>query len=152
MNLQQRLESILQKRNISNYKLAKQLNVSKTTVANWLQGVSSPDSQKLLAIAEYLNVSTDYLLGLTSIENSIPDAGYKISESGHAMLELYEQLPEFEQGVLLGRAREAYERCHKETHPVYRAARSLSDQPEVVEVSDNWSKKLSEAPQTDKDL
>lgn len=45
--------------------LADKLNVSRSTIANWENGISQPDNDKLLALADYFKVSTDYLLGQT---------------------------------------------------------------------------------------
>lgn len=55
---------------ISQQKLAEQLNVSRSTIAMWENGGSQPDNDKLLILAEYFNVSVDYLLGK---EKKTPD-------------------------------------------------------------------------------
>ena len=48
---------------ISQQKLADILGVSRSTVAMWENGLSQPDNDTLIRIANYFNVSTDYLLG-----------------------------------------------------------------------------------------
>lgn len=48
---------------ISQQKLADSLGVSRSTVAMWETGASQPDNNMLLSIADYFDVTTDYLLG-----------------------------------------------------------------------------------------
>ena len=44
--------------------LAKHLSVQKTTLCMWLNGHNEPPMKMIVEIALFLNVSTDYLLGL----------------------------------------------------------------------------------------
>lgn len=44
---------------------ANKFNTTRQTFGNWLAGRNQPDYETLIAIANYYNVSTDYLLGLT---------------------------------------------------------------------------------------
>lgn len=48
---------------ISQQKLAKEIGVSRSTIAMWETGGSQPDNENLLALAKYFKVSVDYLLG-----------------------------------------------------------------------------------------
>lgn len=43
--------------------LAKQLNVDRSTIGKWENDSSTPDFQKLLKIASFFDVETDFLLG-----------------------------------------------------------------------------------------
>lgn len=60
--------------NLSQAELAKILSKSQTTVAAWETGRSQPDASTIRLLCETLDVSADYLLGLTSIygQSSIP--------------------------------------------------------------------------------
>lgn len=49
----------------SNNKLAQELEVKQSTVCNWIGGRSIPNIQYIIEIAQLLNVSTDYILGLS---------------------------------------------------------------------------------------
>ena len=42
--------------------MANQLNVSRQTLSKWELGISTPETDKIVQISEYFNVSTDYLL------------------------------------------------------------------------------------------
>jgi len=48
--------------------LAKFLGASPQSVSNYANGIDKIDTKKLVKIAEYFNVSTDYLLGKTDIK------------------------------------------------------------------------------------
>ncbi len=49
---------------LSQSQLATMLGVSQNTVSNWECDIRKPDFDMLMKIAETLDVSTDYLLGL----------------------------------------------------------------------------------------
>lgn len=50
-------------------KLAKGLNVRRQTISNYCNGKATPDFEMLVKIANYFNVSTDYLTGKTRIKS-----------------------------------------------------------------------------------
>ena len=63
----ERLKKELDDNNISMYKLAKDLKFSKQTVCNWCSGANEPKATQIAIVCKYLNVSADYLLGLSDI-------------------------------------------------------------------------------------
>lgn len=58
-----RLKSLRNSRKISQKDFAQSLKVSQQTVASWESGRTEPSNTALKDIADYFNVSTDYLLG-----------------------------------------------------------------------------------------
>lgn len=62
----ERLRKELDDNKITMYKLAKDLNLSKQTVCNWCSGANEPKATQIAEVCKYLNVSADYLLGLTN--------------------------------------------------------------------------------------
>ena len=52
--------------------LAKELNISQPTMSGWKKG-SPPNSERLIAIADYFGVSTDYLLGRSGADPVLPE-------------------------------------------------------------------------------
>lgn len=61
------LYNLLKQRGISQRKLAEMINTTEATVSRYLTNTRRmPRADLVIAIAETLNVSTDYLLGLTS--------------------------------------------------------------------------------------
>lgn len=59
-----RLNKLIKENGISKYKLAKDIGVSKQAVLWWCDGVNEPKISYLKKLAEYFDVSADYLLGL----------------------------------------------------------------------------------------
>ncbi len=62
MSLSEKLYSLRKKSGLSQEQLAEQLNVSRQAISKWESGVSIPESEKLVAISNYFNVSVDYLI------------------------------------------------------------------------------------------
>lgn len=52
--------------NISQVELASKLGVTKQCVSNWENDNILPSIEMLIKIAKYFNVSTDYLLGIST--------------------------------------------------------------------------------------
>ena len=73
-NFKDILKKELAEQNILGKELADICDVTEGSVSKWLKGESVPRQNKLEIIADYLHVSTDYLLGRTIEENtySIP--------------------------------------------------------------------------------
>lgn len=66
------LKQLRLQKGLSQVDFAKIINVAKGTVSNWEKGNRNPDHQMLLKIANFFNVSIDYLLCNTdAIENSV---------------------------------------------------------------------------------
>ena len=61
MNLGERIVALRKERNISQGDLAKRLNVSRQAVSKWEQGLSSPDTVKLIQLAQILETEVEYL-------------------------------------------------------------------------------------------
>lgn len=59
-----RLNQLLKENNITMYKLAKDLSVSKQAVIYWSKGINEPKISYIRQLAAYFSVSSDYLLGL----------------------------------------------------------------------------------------
>lgn len=60
------LAKLRQEQHISQAELGRAIFVSGGTISNYEKGVHFPDVEKLLLLADYFNVTTDYLLGRTT--------------------------------------------------------------------------------------
>ena len=60
-----RLKELRQKHNISQLKLAMDLSMNQNTISRYETGEREADYKTLIKIADYFNVSVDYLLGRT---------------------------------------------------------------------------------------
>ncbi len=59
-----RLDKLIKENRITRYRVAKDLKCSKATIINWCEGVNEPKATQIRILAEYFDVSSDYLLGL----------------------------------------------------------------------------------------
>lgn len=66
----EKLNELLEINKISRYKLAKDLGLSQTAIKYWCENINEPKISYLKMIAEYFDVSTDYLLGLEDYSGS----------------------------------------------------------------------------------
>ena len=60
-----RLKQLRKERNISQLKLALDLNMSQNTISRYENMEREADYKTLIKIADYFNISLDYLLGRT---------------------------------------------------------------------------------------
>ncbi len=82
MNFSEKLYQLRKKSGLSQEELAEKLNVSRQAVSKWESGTSVPESEKLLAISRYFDVTVDYLMKdeLTeSMPVNVPTEDKKIS-------------------------------------------------------------------------
>ncbi len=61
----QRLKTIREKRGVSQLKLAMDLGLTQNSVSRYESGAREADYKTLVALADYFNVSIDYLLERT---------------------------------------------------------------------------------------
>lgn len=55
-------EQLLQQNGVTSYKVAKEAGVTQTALSNWKSGRSTPTTKTLQKIADYFDVSIDYLM------------------------------------------------------------------------------------------
>lgn len=67
-----RLKALMENK-VTQQQLADVLNIKRQTISLYLNGASLPPLEKLVDIANYFNVSTDYLLGLAKFPTVNPD-------------------------------------------------------------------------------
>ena len=61
MNIGERITTLRKEKDISQTELAKRLNVSRQAVSKWEQGTSTPDTERLIQLAEILDTEVEYL-------------------------------------------------------------------------------------------
>lgn len=67
MEFGKRLEQLLEERELTQRQVSNDLHIAATTLNGYVKGNREPDYGTLVRIAEYFEVSTDYLLGVTNI-------------------------------------------------------------------------------------
>lgn len=76
-----RLKALRQEKKLTQEGLGKILNKTKNNISQYETGKREPDNDTLYRIAEYFNVSTDYLLDRTDIRES---ADYILNNSNES--------------------------------------------------------------------
>jgi len=96
----ERIASARISRNLTQKELSTLVNISESTLARFEKGVREPRSSTIIAIAQVLNVSCDYLMGLTDVlepytllgSDEIKNDIGKIFESAQKLLKQDEML------------------------------------------------------------
>jgi transcriptional regulator with XRE-family HTH domain len=60
-----RLYELRREKNISALELGNNIGVKKSTIYSWEHGVNFPNNETLIKLAEFFDVTTDFLLGKT---------------------------------------------------------------------------------------
>lgn len=102
-NFSTRLKELRTEKEITGEELGKKFNVSKTAVSYWESGRNFPGEETIRKLADFFQVSVDYLLGNSDIRNPYENHE-RISESikdDKELLEFWEVLKEREDLQLL---------------------------------------------------
>ena len=100
----ERIMQLCNKNGISASKLCEIIGLSNATATKWKNG-SIPQNRTLKKIADYFNVSTDYLLGKTDIQNpSSADGNITFDDFTYAMYNESKYLTEEDKQALLNMA------------------------------------------------
>ena len=75
------IRNILEERNLSQVWLANRIGVTPATLSRWITGENAPASiGAIVETAKVLNVSTDYLLGITPVPSATATKDYRPEE------------------------------------------------------------------------
>ena len=83
-------EQLLQKYDVTSYKVAKEAGVTQTALSNWKTGKSTPTTKTLQRIADYFGVTIDYLMTGEEKEN---DKYYVNEETAEMAQTLFKTKP-----------------------------------------------------------
>ena len=92
MNLSDRLQQLVDEKAITKYRLAKDIGVRPAVVGRWLSGENMPSLEKAADIADYFDVSVDYMLGRS--DNPKVDNGHEIITTTDEKTNLIDASPE----------------------------------------------------------
>ena len=73
MNFKKRLKELRKEKNCTSKDLGKHLNFGGSAISNYESGRNEPSIDTLIKIAEYFDVSIDYLVGRTHIRGNNTD-------------------------------------------------------------------------------
>jgi len=100
--------SLIKENDITEKELLKQCGINTSFLTDWKNGrIKNPSFDKLVKIAQYFNVSLDYLTGRTGNPDIINN-NYElnISEEESELLEDFRLLDKYEQNIILGKISE----------------------------------------------
>jgi transcriptional regulator with XRE-family HTH domain len=86
----QRLDELIQERGITEHRLMRETGIAKSCVWNWRQGCQ-PTIDKVAKIADYFQVSIDYLVGREN-DRGIINVNVNLSTDEVKLLTAYRQL------------------------------------------------------------
>jgi len=72
----QRVKQLRKQKHLTGEQLGNILGITKTGISYWENGKSVPDNEMLLKLADFFDVSIDYLLGNTDIETKVDKNTY----------------------------------------------------------------------------
>ncbi len=133
--------------NISQAKIAEQLNISQQGYANYESGKASPDPERLAKIAEILNCSMEDLTGNNKAKQKKLQSEI-FTEQEKQIIIAYRHKPEMQEAVnkLLG-IEDPY------IMTVYKIAESENNSPEgYVPMNQSRWEEMDSKPKTDEDL
>lgn len=70
---QTRLKELLDEKHLSQVDFAKKINVQKSTINGYILGYRSPSIETLILMAKELNVSIDFLIGLSNVRKNLAE-------------------------------------------------------------------------------
>lgn len=90
-----RLKELRQEKDLTQYEIAKGINTSQRNISRWENGDNEPSSTFIIKLANFFDVSTDYLLGLEDdfgVRTAAP-IGDTYSSEERKIIEQYRSLP-----------------------------------------------------------
>ena len=95
------LKNLRKEKKLLQKDIAKLLGISVSTYSNWEQGKFEPDNASLQKLADYFNVSVDYLLGRES-DSGIINTNANLAPIENDVLTLFRKLNKQDQFKALG--------------------------------------------------
>lgn len=98
MEFKDRLKEIRLNKKLTQKEIANHFNTSPQSYAQWEKGLRKPSAENLQKLADFFNVSTDYLLGKTdipdpdldtAIDNSVAYDGTPITDHDREIIKNY---------------------------------------------------------------
>lgn len=91
--INERLKKLRKERNLLQKDIAKYLNISTSAYGYYEQGKRDPDTETIKKLADYFDISADYLLGRTDNKNNYTKSDNSIDSSKYnAYLEMNDKI------------------------------------------------------------
>ena len=104
-NTLEKIENLMQENNLTANKLAIACKLQNNTFTYWKNGKTKPTIDALIRIADYFNVSIDYLVGRESAKQTIQNTNINNqTDDLKQFIQLWEQMDEFQKASVTGYA------------------------------------------------
>ncbi len=101
MFLKERLYQLRTDAGLTQEELAKRINVGRSTIAGYEKGTTQPSYTVLILLADYFEVSLDYLFGRTNMKTDLKKLEGKLkSKSGLVPIDMIFRLNEVDKDVV----------------------------------------------------
>ncbi len=101
MFLKERLYQLRTDAGLTQEDLAKRINVGRSTIAGYEKGITQPSYAVLMLLADYFEVSLDYLFGRTNMKTDLKKLEGKLkSKSGMVPVDMLFRLNEVDKDVV----------------------------------------------------
>ena len=88
----ERLRELRKSAGLSQSELAAKLDMAQNSLSNWERGERKPDVEVMARIADFFEVSTDYLLGKTDIKKTVSSNDLADTDAGVLLDTLLDKL------------------------------------------------------------
>ena len=100
MTISQRIFNVMEQKHLKQSDLAKYIGIASSSVTDWKKKGSIPSADKIVKISEFLNVSIDYLLGVSNEPNlkqlvsndNIEISKLNVDETTSQLISLFKEL------------------------------------------------------------
>lgn len=99
-----RFQELLNETKTTKSQVALKTNIPLQTICNWFDRGSLPTADKLIKLADYFEVSTDYLLGRSN-DVGLIQTNADLAQDQQELLSLYNQMSFQDKNQLLGFAK-----------------------------------------------
>ena len=99
-----RIKDLRTANNLTQLEFGKIFGLSKQTINDIEHSRTTTTASKIIDIAKYFNVTSDYLLGLSDNKNSIYNIN-SLDSNAKELLTIYSTLNDFSKGILIENAR-----------------------------------------------
>ena len=143
----EKMIQLMKKKKITKKQISADLGIGINQIKYWQDHQNTPSAEVVSKIADYLDVSVDFLLGKEETGAS-PSPLFTLTDGELALIQAYRSRPEMQAAVnrLLGIEDE-------ERVSVYMAAHSADNRPDkIIAVSKKFIEQLENAPETDETL
>lgn len=110
MTVAERIFQILEEKKISQKAFSEAVGANEKTVSAWRSRGTKPSIDLIVPIAKELNVSLEYLLTGEEQKSSLPE----LTENEQAIVKVFKDLTDTQQGEIIGRAKVMAEQNDKE--------------------------------------